>query len=50
MYTRGLKGMDLTSSTMCKENGLRIYVFDMDVYGNLKKVMGGEEIGTLVHN
>jgi uridylate kinase len=50
IYTRGLKVMDLTATTMCKENGLPIYVFDMDVYGNLKKVMGGEEIGTLVHN
>ncbi|EKC55424.1 UMP kinase, partial [human gut metagenome] len=29
---------------------LPIYVFNMDVVGNLKKVMDGEEIGTLVHN
>jgi uridylate kinase len=50
IYTRGLKVMDLTATTMCKENGLPIYVFNMDVYGNLKKVMDGEEIGTLVHN
>ncbi|MBQ2225295.1 MAG: UMP kinase, partial [Prevotella sp.] len=27
-----------------------IYVFNMDVVGNLKKVLDGEEIGTLVHN
>ena len=50
IYTRGLKVMDLTATTMCKENGLPIYVFDMDVYGNLKKVLNGEQIGTLVHN
>lgn len=50
IYTRGLKVMDLTATTMCKENGLPIYVFNMDVYGNLKKVMEGEDIGTLVHN
>lgn len=50
IYTRGLKVMDLTATTMCKENHLPIYVFDMDVYGNLKKVLSGEEIGTLVHN
>ena len=50
IYTRGLKVMDLTATTMCKENHLPIYVFNMDVYGNLKKVMDGEEIGTLVHN
>ena len=50
IYTRGLKVMDLTATTMCKENNLPIYVFNMDIVGNLKKVMNGEEIGTLVHN
>ncbi len=50
IYNRGLKVMDLTATTMCKENNLPIYVFNMDVYGNLKKVMEGENIGTLVHN
>ena len=50
IYTRGLKVMDLTATTMCKENNLPIYVFNMDIVGNLKKVMEGEEIGTLVHN
>ena len=50
IYTRGLKVMDLTATTMCKENNLPIYVFNMDIVGNLKKVMDGESIGTLVHN
>ena len=50
IYPRGLKVMDLTATTMCKENHLPIYVFNMDVYGNLAKVMAGEAIGTLVHN
>lgn len=50
IYHRGLKVMDLTATTMCKENNLPIYIFNMDVYGNLKKVLEGEEIGTLVHN
>lgn len=50
IYTRGLKVMDLTATTMCKENNLPIIVFDMDTVGNLKKVMSGEPIGTLVHN
>ena len=49
IYNRGLKVMDLTATTMCKENNLPIYVFNMDIVGNLKKVMQGEEIGTLVH-
>lgn len=50
IYTRGLKVMDLTATTLCKENNLPIIVFDMDTPGNLKKVMSGEPIGTLVHN
>jgi uridylate kinase len=48
IYNKGLKVMDLTATTMCKENKLPIYVFNMDVYGNLKKVLSGEKIGTLV--
>lgn len=50
IYTGGLKVMDLTATTMCKENGMPIYVFNMDVKGNLMKVLSGEPIGTLVHN
>ena len=49
IYTRGLKVMDLTATTLCKENHLPIIVFDMDTVGNLKKVMSGENIGTLVY-
>lgn len=48
VYNRGLKVMDLTATTMCKENSLPIMVFNMDVKGNLMKVMNGEKIGTLV--
>ena len=45
---RGLKVMDLTATVMCKENGLPIYVFNMDKLGNLARVIDGEKIGTLV--
>lgn len=45
---RGLKVMDLTAIVMCKDNGLPIFVFDMDKVGNLEKVINGEQIGTLV--
>jgi uridylate kinase len=48
IYRRGLKVMDLTATTLCKENSLPIIVFDMDTPGNLKKVVSGERIGTLV--
>jgi len=47
---RGLKVMDLTATCMCKENNLPIIVFDMDKKGNLKKIISGENIGTIVHN
>lgn len=50
IYNRNLKVMDLTATTMCKENNMPIYVFDMDTPGNLKKVISGEKIGTLVKN
>ena len=50
VLARGLNVMDLTAICMCSDNNLPIYVFNMDVVGNLKKVMDGEEIGTLVHN
>lgn len=45
---RGLKVMDQTAITMCKENKMPIYVFNMDKQGNLLKVINGEQIGTLV--
>ena len=50
VYSKGLKIMDLTAFTLCKENNLSIIVFDMDTEGNLQKVLEGEECGTLVHN
>ena len=49
IYQLGLKVMDLTATTMCKENNLPIVVFDMDTKGNLLKVLKGEPIGTVVH-
>ena len=48
IYNRNLKVMDLTATTMCKENNMPIYVFDMDTPGNFKKVLEGQQIGTLV--
>jgi len=50
VYKRGLKIMDLTATALAKDNDLPIIVFNMDTIGNLKKVVAGEKIGTLVHN
>ena len=47
-YDLGLKVMDLTAFTLCKENKLPINVFNMNVVGNLKKVCDGITVGTLV--
>ena len=47
-YDLGLKVMDLTAFTLCKENKLPINVFNMNIPGNLKKVCDGINVGTLV--
>lgn len=49
IYNRNLRIMDLTATTLCKENNLPILVFNMDEKGNLQKVMDGENIGTVVY-
>jgi uridylate kinase len=43
-----LRVLDLTAFTMCKENALPIIVFNMNKKGNLRKLISGEKIGTLV--
>lgn len=48
VYEKNLNVMDLTAFTLCKENKLPIIVFDMNKKGNLKKVIDGEKVGTLV--
>jgi uridylate kinase len=47
-YEKGLKIMDLTAFTLCKENQLPIIVFNMNEKGNLKRLVQGEKIGTTV--
>lgn len=49
MLAKGLKVMDLTATVMCKENHMPVAVFNMDVEGNLKKILDGEPIGTVLH-
>jgi uridylate kinase len=45
---KNLKVMDLTAFALCKENKMPIIVFDMNVAGNLMRVVQGEDVGTLV--
>ena len=47
-YDKQLKIMDMTAFTLCKENEIPVVVFDMNISGNLKKVILGDKIGTLV--
>jgi uridylate kinase len=47
-YEKNLNIMDMTAFTLCQENNLPIIVFDMNVPGNLEKLVQGEEIGTLI--
>lgn len=50
VYGKGLKIMDMTAFTLCSENNLPIIVFDMDTPGNLKKLLSGDKVGTIVMN
>lgn len=48
VYQKGLNVMDMTAFTLSQENNLPIIVFDMNTSGNLKKLVEGGNIGTLV--
>jgi len=48
VYKKGLNIMDMTAFTLCNENKLPVIVFDMNKPGNLRKVIAGETVGTLV--
>jgi uridylate kinase len=48
VYEKGLNVMDMTAFTLCNDNKLPIIVFDMDSSGNLKRLIDGERVGTLV--
>jgi uridylate kinase len=48
VINKGLKVMDSTAITFCRDNNLPIVVFNLLQQGNVKSLLGGEEIGTLV--
>ncbi len=48
VYEKELNVMDMTAFTLCKENNLPIIVFDMNKHGNLRLLLEGQDIGTLV--
>lgn len=48
VLNKGLRVMDTTAISLCMDNKLPILVFNMDEYGNIKRIVTGEPIGTLV--
>ena len=48
VFEKNLNVMDMTAFTLCRENELPIIVFDMNKHGNLRRVIQGESVGTLV--
>ena len=49
VISKNLRVMDLTAITLCKENNLPVQVFDINKYGNLRKLVFGKDIGTIIN-
>ncbi|HEX6467366.1 MAG TPA: UMP kinase [Terriglobales bacterium] len=45
---RGLKVMDTTAISLCKDNNLPIVIFNLNKHGNIRRVITGEKVGSLV--
>lgn len=50
VLNRNLAVMDSTAASLCKDNGMKLLVFNMNKEGNIVKAVKGEKIGTLVTN
>jgi uridylate kinase len=48
VLTKGLKVMDATAISLCRDNNLRVLVFNLLKKGNIKRVVAGESVGTMV--
>jgi len=48
VYAKGLNVMDMTAITLCQENDIPIIVFNMNIEGNLNRLLTGSTVGTLV--
>ena len=49
VLNKKLNVMDATATTLCMDNNIPILVYNMNIKGNLLKVVNGDKIGTLVH-
>jgi uridylate kinase len=45
---KGLKVMDSTAISLCKDNSLPIIIFNLNQHGNIRRVVLGEKVGSLV--
>jgi uridylate kinase len=45
---RGLKVMDTTAISLCKDNNLPMIIFNLNTHGNIRRVITGEKVGSLV--
>ncbi len=50
VLNKQLQVMDSTAAALCHDNNIAIYVFDMNVDGNIKRAIMGEDIGTMINN
>ena len=50
VLNKKLNVMDSTATTLCMDNQIPILVYNMNVYGNLEKVIEGKKVGTIVNN
>lgn len=50
VLNKNLAVMDSTAASLCKDNGMKLIVFNMNKPGNIVKAVNGEHIGTLVKN
>ena len=48
MIQKGLRAMDATAITLCMDNDLPIVMFDLMASGNVRAILAGESVGTLV--
>jgi uridylate kinase len=48
MVKQGLKVMDLTAITLCRENNIPVVIFKLNKHGNIRRVVLGERVGSLV--
>ena len=44
----GLKVMDTTAISLCKDNNLPMIIFNLNTHGNIRRVITGEKVGSLV--